>query len=48
MSLVPLRDADSDERFGGKATWLARVLEKGVPVPPGIVLSRDVLTGFLT
>ena len=41
MTVVRLIDADSEERFGGKAASLARALKSGLPVPDGFAISWD-------
>ncbi|MFY0527550.1 PEP/pyruvate-binding domain-containing protein [Archangium gephyra] len=38
MSLVPLKEALSEEEFGGKAVHLGAALRAGLPVPPGFAL----------
>lgn len=38
MKFVPLSDADSAGRFGGKAASLARAVRAGLPVPSGLAL----------
>ncbi|HEX2731988.1 MAG TPA: PEP/pyruvate-binding domain-containing protein [Polyangiaceae bacterium] len=43
MSAVPLSQADDPQRFGGKAHGLARALNAGLPVPPGLAVAHDVL-----
>ncbi len=45
--LVPLAEARSLERVGGKAVNLGRMLRGGVPVPPGCVVTHDALKAFL-
>ncbi|MFH1469757.1 MAG: PEP/pyruvate-binding domain-containing protein [Pseudomonadota bacterium] len=49
MPLVPLQDAASlgRRRAGGKAMGLARLLEHGLPVPPGFVIPVEVFRAFL-
>jgi pyruvate,water dikinase len=39
MSLVPLKEALSEEEFGGKAVHLGAALRASLPVPPGFALS---------
>ena len=41
MTIVRLVDADSEERFGGKAASLARAIRAGLPVPRGFAISWD-------
>lgn len=41
MTIVRLRDADSEERFGGKAASLSRAMRAGLPVPAGFAISWD-------
>ena len=41
MSVVQLDQAESEERFGGKAASLARALRAGLPVPDGFAISWD-------
>ena len=41
MTVVKLGEADSEERFGGKAASLARALRAGLPVPDGFAISWD-------
>ncbi len=41
MTIVRLSDADSEERFGGKAASLARAIRAGLPVPKGVAISWD-------
>jgi pyruvate, water dikinase len=41
VTIVALRDALSEERFGGKAASLARALGAGLPVPSGFAVSWD-------
>jgi MFS family permease len=41
MSIVALRDADSEEAFGGKAASLAKASRAGLPVPDGFAVSWE-------
>jgi len=41
VTIVRLSDADSEERFGGKAASLARAMRAGLPVPDGFAISWD-------
>ena len=42
-ALVPLRDAHSEALFGAKAVGLGDAVRAGLPVPPGVALSGDVV-----
>jgi pyruvate,orthophosphate dikinase len=39
-------DANDSERFGGKATGLARMRQIGLPVPPAVVISTEAFRAF--
>jgi pyruvate,orthophosphate dikinase len=39
-------DANDVERFGGKATGLARMRQMGLPVPPAVVISTQAFHAF--
>jgi pyruvate, water dikinase len=39
--LIPLVEADLEQRFGGKAVQLGVALRAGLPVPPGFALSYE-------
>ncbi len=39
--IAQLRDAESEETFGGKAASLAKLLRAGLPVPDGFAISWD-------
>ncbi len=39
--IVPLQDAADEDLFGGKAASLARSLQAGLPVPPGLAFAHD-------
>jgi Pyruvate phosphate dikinase, AMP/ATP-binding domain/Cyclic nucleotide-binding domain len=41
--LVPLADAHDDSRFGAKATGLGAAARAGLPIPPGIALSGEIV-----
>lgn len=41
MSIVTLRDAQSEEAFGGKAASLAKALRAGLPVPDGLAIAWE-------
>lgn len=43
MSPVPLREAERDDRFGGKAIQLGAALRAGFPVPEGVVLDVELV-----
>ena len=45
--VLPLREADDEQRAGGKAAMLARLLALGVPVPDGVVLTCQAFDAFL-
>jgi len=39
--MIPLRDTPSANAYGGKAYNLGRLIQAGLPVPPGIALAYD-------
>jgi pyruvate, water dikinase len=41
--VIPLSEADDATAFGGKAVALAAAVRAGLPVPPGVALSVDVV-----
>jgi pyruvate,water dikinase len=41
--VVPLADAHEDARFGAKATGLGAAARAGLPIPPGIALSGELV-----
>ncbi len=41
--MIPLEEAHSAQRYGGKAAGLAALLARGLPVPPGYALSPEDL-----
>jgi pyruvate,water dikinase len=41
--VVPLADAQEDSRFGAKATGLGAAERAGLPIPPGIALSGEIV-----
>jgi pyruvate,water dikinase len=41
--VVPLADAKEDSRFGAKATGLGAAARAGLPIPPGIALSGEIV-----
>jgi hypothetical protein len=41
--VVPLADAREDSRFGAKATGLGAAERAGLPIPPGIALSGEIV-----
>ncbi len=41
MTVVALRDAESEQQFGGKGASLARAMRAGLPVPDGFAISWD-------
>lgn len=41
MNVVPLEEAHTESRFGGKASALARALAAGLPVPGGFAIASD-------
>jgi pyruvate,water dikinase len=41
MTWAPLADAASEAVFGGKAAALARAIQAGLPVPPGLALAAS-------
>jgi len=43
MMVVPLDESLDAERFGGKAAGLAAALRGGLPVPPGLALTVDMV-----
>ncbi|HLG58942.1 MAG TPA: PEP/pyruvate-binding domain-containing protein, partial [Vicinamibacterales bacterium] len=47
VMLCSLAEARDAEHTGGKAAGLARLMEHGVPVPDGVVLTRHAFESFL-
>ena len=45
--IVPLREALDEQRVGGKARNLARLMDAGHPVPDGFVVTREALATFI-
>ena len=41
--VVPLEKAVEDTLFGSKAVGLGQALRDGLPVPPGVALSGDIV-----
>src|SRR5258707_599882 len=39
-------DGDDINRFGGKATGLARMTREGIPIPPAFVIGTDCFHDF--
>lgn len=43
MKPVPLREAEDEDRFGGKARQLGAALRAGLPVPDGVAMSVELV-----
>ena len=48
MRVVPLREADDEAAFGGKAVQLGKAMRGRLPVPPGVALSVDLVDAIVT
>jgi pyruvate,water dikinase len=46
VTVVPLREADEEAAFGGKAVQLGKAMRGNLPVPPGVALSVDLVNAI--
>ena len=47
MTLVPLKEADEEAKYGGKAWGLAQALQAGLEVPPGFAIDHRAVQRVL-